>query len=56
MENINKYYADNLNKLGLINKHDNIKILCNGKQTNYFAINNESIKALKDWIKNIETK
>lgn len=48
-----KYYKDNLNKLGKVNKHDSIKILCNGKGTNYFAINDESIKALKDWINNL---
>jgi hypothetical protein len=47
------YYQDNLNKLGKVNKQDSIKILCNGKATNYFAVNNESIKALKEWINNL---
>lgn len=47
------YYKYNLNKLGKINKQDSIKILFNGKATNYFAINKESIHVLKEWINNV---
>ena len=44
------YYKSNLEKLGKINEQDSIQIRCNGKQTNYFAINKESKEALKNWI------
>lgn len=47
------YYKNNLEKLGKLNKYDSIKILCNGKGTNYFAINDDSIKVLKEWINNL---
>ena len=51
MEN---YYKSNLDKLGIIQYSDSIKISFNGKQTNYFAVNDDSLKALKDWINTIE--
>jgi len=51
-----KYYKDNLAKLGEINYNDSIQIKCNGKETFYFALNNESINILNEWIKNINNE
>ena len=51
---MNNYYKQNLNKLGKLKRDDSIKISFNGKQTNYFALNDDSIKALKEFIDNIE--
>ena len=47
---MNNYYKSNLNKLGKVYDKESIQIRCNGKQTNYFAINKESKEALKNWI------
>lgn len=48
------YYKDNLNKLGTLKINDSIQISFEGKKTNYFALNKESIKELKNLINNIK--
>lgn len=53
MKKLSNYYTDNLGKLGNIKKDDSIQIRHNGKQTNYFAINKESKRALINWIENM---
>ncbi len=49
-----QYYKNALCKLGQLKEGDSIQIKFEGKKTNFFALNNESIKALKNWIETIE--
>jgi len=51
---MNDYYKSNLDKIGSIQYSDSIKISFNGKETNYFAVNEDSLKALKQWVNTIE--
>jgi len=53
MNKLNNYYKSNLNKLSSLKLHSSIQIRCEGKKTNYFAINKESKKELINFIKNI---
>lgn len=53
MNELNEYYKNNLTKLGKVIECDSIQIKCNGKQTNYFAINKESKQALINWIESL---
>lgn len=48
-----EYYKNNLQKLGKLKIDDSIQIICNGKKTNFFALNKDSMDALKYWINNI---
>ena len=50
---INSYYKDNLAKLGTLKKYDSIKIKIEGKETHYFSLNKDSLKALKEYINKI---
>ena len=49
-----QYYKNELNKLGQLREGDSIQIKFEGKKTNFFALNNESIEAFKNWIETIE--
>lgn len=51
---LKNYYKSELNKLGTLKKNDSIKIMFEGKQTNYIAINKESLKELKEFFNNIK--
>jgi len=48
------YYEKELSKLGALKQSDSIQIRFEGRKTNFFALNKESIKELKEWIKAIE--
>jgi hypothetical protein len=50
------YYKNNLMKLGQLKKYDSIKISFEGKETNYFALNKDSLTELKKFINNIKLK
>jgi len=47
------YYKSELNKLGNLKIDSSIQIKCEGKKTNYIAINKESKKEIINFIKNI---
>lgn len=49
-----EYYKNNLDKLGKLQFNESIQIICHGKKTNYFALNNESKKVLIEFINNIK--
>ena len=49
-----KYYKNNLDKLGKLQFNESIQIICHGKKTNYFALNEESKTALIEFINNIK--
>jgi hypothetical protein len=53
-QNAIEYYTNNLNKLGKLKFNDSIQITFEGKKTNYFALNDESKKALIEFINNIK--
>ena len=53
MNKLNNYYKSNLNKLGNLKLHSSIQIRCEGKKTNYIAMNKDSKKELINFIKNI---
>jgi len=48
------YYKKNLENLGILKINDSIQIIFEGKKTNYFALNKESLKELKNWINKIK--
>ncbi len=51
---LQNYYKSELNKLGNLKKNDAIQIRFEGKKTNYFSINKESLKELKKFLNNKE--
>ncbi len=53
-KNAIEYYKSNLNKLGELKFNESIQIICHGKKTNYFALNDESKKVLIEFINNIK--
>jgi len=53
-KNAIEYYKSNLNKLGQLKFNESIQIICHGKKTNYFALNNESKKVLIEFIKQLK--
>ena len=48
------YYKSELQKLGSVKKGASIQIVCEGKKTNYIALNKDSLKALKEFLNTIE--
>jgi hypothetical protein len=50
------YYKNNLQKLGKLKKDDSIQICFEGKKTNYFALNKDSLNELKEFINNLNIK
>ena len=52
-KNAIEYYKSNLNKLGKLKFNESIQIICHGKKTNYFALNDESKRVLIEFISNI---